>query len=397
MTTLRKKFLALALLMLCAVSADAQTASAKAAHTPSLDAMAAMTIDSVYRYFRTDDKSLLQEMIPAQPKQNPYSYLWGYSAMFSAVSAMYEATGDKHWLKRVDKQMIRGLDRYYDKKRSPAGYASYVNDAPESDRFYDDNIWLGIDFADLYAATHDKKYLKRAEEIWRFVMSGCDDVMGGGVYWCEQKKTSKNTCSNAPAAVFALKMYNATSGDEYLMRGIQLYKWTRETLMDPADHIYFDNIGLSGKIGKAKFSYNTGQMLQAAAMLYKITADRRYLTDAERMAEASYRRFFEDVGRADGVRLMRGGELWFDAVMARGYLELLGINGDRTYVNAIIATLRMAWDQRYSRNAHGLFGKFYDQRGKDRPHTLLNQAAMIEMMARLSVCDKASHDGDVAE
>ena len=83
--------------------------------------------------------------------------------------------------------------------------------------------------------------------------------------------------------------------------------------------------------------------------------------------------------------------------MARGYLELLGINGDRTYVNAIIATLRMAWDQRYSRNAHGLFGKFYDQRGKDRPHTLLNQAAMIEMMARLSVCDKASYDGDVAE
>ena len=131
--------------------------------------------------------------------------------------------------------------------------------------------------------------------------------------------------------------------------------------------------------------------------LYKIAADRRYLTDAERMADASYRRFFEDVGRADGVRLMRGGELWFDAVMARGYLELLSINGDRTYVNAIIATLRMAWDQRYSRNAHGLFGKFYDQRGKDRPHTLLNQAAMIEMMARLSVCDKASHDGDVAE
>ena len=112
MTTLHKKLLALALLMLCAVSADAQTASAKAAHTPSLDAMAAMTIDSVYRYFRTDDKSLLQEMIPAQPKQNPYSYLWGYSAMFSAVSAMYEATGDKHWPRRVDKQMIRGRDRY---------------------------------------------------------------------------------------------------------------------------------------------------------------------------------------------------------------------------------------------------------------------------------------------
>lgn len=350
---------------------------------PGMLARSIETLDSVRVHFRTRDKSLLQEAVPAQPKQNEYSYLWGYSAMFSAVSAIYEATADKRWLRFVDKVMVRGLDRYYDKRRRPAAYASYVSSAPESDRFYDDNIWLGIDFADLYAATHDKKYLKRAEEIWRFVMSGYDEQLGGGVYWCEQKKGSKNTCSNAPAAVFALKMYRATSDAQYLTTGTAIYKWTRETLMDPSDHLFFDNVSLGGKVEKTKFSYNTGQMIQAAALLYDITAERRYLADAESMAEASYHRFFEDIGRADGVRLMRGGELWFDSVMLRGFLELLRVNGDSTYVNAVRATLDMAWDRRYSRDGRGLFGPHYDMRGKHRPKTLLNQAAMIEMMARL--------------
>ena len=57
--------------------------------------------------------------------------------------------GGSYWLDVMDGMMLKGLDKYYDTKRQPAGYASYVNTAPQSDRFYDDNIWLGIDMADL--------------------------------------------------------------------------------------------------------------------------------------------------------------------------------------------------------------------------------------------------------
>ena len=102
------------------------------------------------------------------------------------------------------------------------------------------------------------------------------------------------------------------------------------------------------------------------------------------MAEAAYNRFFEDKGRADGLRILRGGEMWFDSVMLRGYIELYGIDKDNKYIKAFLASMDTAWGDNGSRDKDGLFGKFYDARGKKGDRTLLNQAAMIEMMARLS-------------
>lgn len=374
----------LTVVMLAAFGCGRAEAASKDGDNAYLMKRASQTFNAVKKHMATDDKVLLQELVPVKSGQNPYSFLWGYSATVSAVSAMYEASGDKQWLKVMDGMMLKGLDKYYDNKRLPAAYASYVNTAPQSDRFYDDNIWLGIDMADLYAATGKNDYLKRAEEIWTFVMSGYDDKLGGGIYWCEQKKESKNTCSNAPASVFALKMYNATKDKKYLDRGLDIYKWTKDSLEDKNDHLYFDHLTLRGKLGRAKFSYNTGQMLQAAAMLYKITGEKKYLDDAKLMAEAAYNRFFEDKGRADGLRILRGGEMWFDSVMLRGYIELYGIDKDNKYIKAFLASMDTAWGDNGSRDKDGLFGKFYDARGKKGDRTLLNQAAMIEMMARLS-------------
>lgn len=374
----------LTVVVLAALGGVCASASAKDGGNAYLMKRASQTFDAVRKHMATDDKVLLQEAVPVKEGQNPYSFLWGYSAMVSSVSAMYEASGDKHWLDVMDGMMLKGLDKYYDTKRQPAGYASYVNTAPQSDRFYDDNIWLGIDMADLYAATGKKSYLQRAEEIWTFVMSGYDDKLGGGIYWCEQKKESKNTCSNAPASVFALKMYNATKEKKYLERGKDIYKWTKDSLEDKTDHLYFDHLTLKGRLGRDKYSYNTGQMLQAAAMLYKITGDRKYLDDARLMAAAAYDSFFEDKGRADGLRILRGGEMWFDSVMLRGYIELYGVDNDGKYLKAFLASMDTAWGKGGSRDADGLFGRHYDARGKKGVRTLLNQAAMIEMMARLS-------------
>ena len=169
---------ALCLVGALVVPTEELSARTKSQASEPLFTHAVQTLEAVRQHFKTDDKSLLQEAIPVQPNQNAYSYLWGYSAMFSSSCALYEASGDKKWLKFVDKTMMRGLDRYYDDRRKPAAYASYVNDAPESDRFYDDNIWVGIDMADLYLATKNSKYLERAEEVWRFIESGTDGGTG---------------------------------------------------------------------------------------------------------------------------------------------------------------------------------------------------------------------------
>ena len=353
----------------------------------SLLVRAEVTLTAVRQHFATAGGQLLQEAVPAQEGQNACSYLWGYSAMLSASCALYEAHGEKRWLRMIDRTMLPGLDHYRDTLRSPVGYASYVVDAPPSDRFYDDNIWLGIDMADLYARTHKSAYLKRAEEIWRFVMSGRDDALGGGIYWCEQKRESKNACSNAPASVFALKMYCATNDLRYLDAGKALYGWTRTHLLDEADGLISDNIRLDGRIDRTKYSYNTGQMVQAAAMLYSISGEEHYLGEAQAMARAAYNAFFADKQCADGLRRLRGGDPWFDAVMLRGYLALFALDHNPLYLRAMRASVDEAWSTDASRDEGGLFGRYYDAREKDRPKTLLVQAAMIEMMARLAAVE----------
>ena len=229
---------------------------------------AKQTLDSLYLNYSVSGTCLLRENYPSnigeytatylaseEQKNMPnlYSYLWPYSGTFSAVNALFATTGDKEYKSVLDNKVLVGLEEYFDNRRTPEAYASYINSAPQSDRFYDDNVWLGIDFTDTYMLTKEPKSLQKAQLIWNFIESGTDDNLGGGIYWCEQRKKSKNTCSNAPGSVFALKLFEATKDSTYFVKGQRLYEWTQTNLQDSTDYLYFDNINLNGKVDKAKF------------------------------------------------------------------------------------------------------------------------------------------------
>ena len=354
------------------------------------------TMQSVYTCYSVAENFLLRENYPfddgykagylASEEQasrpNPYSYLWPFSGTLSAVAAIMET--EPSYQDILTGRVLPGLEEYYDAKREPHAYSSYIKSAPASDRFYDDNVWLGIDFTDLYVLTEKPEYLEKAEMIWKFIESSIDDKLGGGIYWCEQKKGSKNTCSNAPGSVFALKLYKATGNPHYLEQGKALYEWTRNTLMDSTDFLYFDNINLSGKIQTWKFAYNSGQMVQAGALLYGITGDKKYLSDAARTAESCYDYFFEDYTAEDGTsfRILKAGNTWFNAVMVRGLIELYKADGNRTYIDAVRKSLDTAWEK--SRTEEGLFNDDCSGRKTNETKWLLVQGAMAEMYARMA-------------
>lgn len=279
-------------------------------------AKAQTTLDSVYRHYSVQNTTLLRETFPFnsdyaatyldnqdQAKPNPYAFLWPYSGSLSAVSSIMMHKKTKDAESYLTAKVLPGLTHYFDTARSPFAYASYINDAPPSDRFYDDNVWLGIDFTELYLHTSKAEYLEKAKLIWKFIESGTDEKLGGGIYWCEQSKKSKNTCSNAPGAVYALKLFEATKDSSYFNQGKALYEWTKNTLQDKNDYLYFDNIGLNGRVQKRKYAYNSGQMIQAAALLYKITRKKEYLVDAQNIAQSAHNYFFEDFSAADGNKM----------------------------------------------------------------------------------------------
>lgn len=315
---------------------------------------------------------------------NQFSYLWSYSGTFSAVNALLEATHDKKYQQLLEKQVLPGLEEYFDTERTPVAYSSYIRTTPTSDRFYDDNIWVGIDFIDIYQITKEKKYLDKAQLIWNFIESGTDSLLGDGIYWCEQKKESKNTCSNAPGSVFALKLFKATNDSLYFKRGKELYKWTQKNLQDSTDYLYFDNIRLDGKIGKAKFAYNSGQMMQSAALLYQLTKNPDYLKDAQSIAKECYNYFFTDftTDTGESLKMLKQGNIWFTAVMLRGFIELYQLDQNKTFIDAFNQCLSYAWDN--ARDENGLFSTDLTGNNNNEKKWLLTQAAMVEMYSRLA-------------
>ena len=359
-------------------------------------AKAQTTLDSVYRHYSVQNTTLLRETFPFnsdyaatyldnqnQAKPNPYAFLWPYSGSLSAVSTMMMHKTTKGVESYLTAKVLPGLTNYFDTVRSPFAYASYINDAPPSDRFYDDNVWLGIDFTELYLHTSKAEYLEKAKLIWKFIESGTDEKLGGGIYWCEQSKKSKNTCSNAPGAVYALKLFEATKDSSYFKQGKALYEWTKNTLQDKNDYLYFDNIGLNGRIQKRKYAYNSGQMLQAAALLYKLTDKKEYLVDAQNIAQSAHNYFFEDFSAADGskMKILKKGDIWFTAIMFRGFVELYHLDKNKTYLQDFDKNLNFAWKN--MREQNGLFNSDWSGQTKDKSKWLLTQFAMAEMYARM--------------
>ena len=358
---------------------------------------AADTFKAIEKLYGVEDVPLFRETYPFDnhlkvsylsnqeqaEQQKLYSYLWPFSGSLSAVTALLEVKPKSDFRKVLTKTVRPGLEMYLDTQRTPTAYASYINTAPVSDRFYDDNIWIGLDFTDLYLLTGKKEYLSQAKMVWRFIESGTDDKLGYGIYWCEQKKNGKNTCSNAPGSVYASKLFLATGDSSYLQAGIRLYEWTKENLQDPADGLYFDNKSLNGEIGRAKFAYNSGQMMQAAALLYQITKQKSYLEDAQNIAEACHKHFFTQFTSPDGqtFQLLKKGNIWFTAVMLRGFIELYQIDHNKTYLTDFQRSLDYAWH--HARDERGLFQTDWSGTDKNEKKWLLTQAAFIEMYGRL--------------
>lgn len=317
----------------------------------------------------TDAKTgLYFETTDTVKHENIHSWLWPLCALIQGTNEMEVLEPKVKYMLPVEK----AIDRYYSDKAPTPAYQDYVLKERASSRFYDDNEWVAIAYLDAYNRVHKPKYLDVAKMLYKFIESGTDTVAGGGVYWKEGDKTTKNTCSNGPAVLVALQLYRVTKQPQYLNTAMALYQWTNKNLQAP-DGTYYDNIRIPAlTIAKARYTYNTGCMLQANALLYKITKDKKYLTEAERIA-ANAKIFFFKNGRLPN-------EYWFNAVMLRGYIELYNIDKNKNWINFFEEDANNIWNTQ--RDTDNLLG--------NKPiKSLIDQGAMIEIYARLKQVDKS--------
>lgn len=353
-------------------------------------------LQNILTRYEVKEHGLLMETYPRNSKQEitytantgstvhqqEVSFLWPYSAMVSGCVSLYKTSGNKKYKKLMDKQIKPGLDLYWDTTREPHCYQSYPAFAGQNDRYYDDNDWVAIDFCDYYEQTRNKEYLNKAIALHKYIYSGWSNDLGGGIYWCEQKKESKNTCSNAPATVLCMKLYKLTKDKKYLEQAKETYQWTRDNLCDPSDHVYWDNKNLEGKIGYAKFTYNSGQMIQAGVLLYEATGDERYLQEAQQTAEGSYRFFLKPQPTVKGEMKFYPSSPWFNVILFRGLKALYLVDRNDTYVKAMIDNVDYAW--RYTRDENGLLNRDWSGNKKDQFKSLLENSCMIELYSEIS-------------
>jgi predicted alpha-1,6-mannanase (GH76 family) len=263
---------------------------------------------------------------------------------------------------------------------------------------YDDQEWLIREFFEAYRLTSDPVFLQQAEYLAEYVLDGWDctrDNSGneyGGITWGPAYAT-KHACSNGPIIsplVWLAEYYKgkpdeityryidpadkrtrktatAKKSDYYLDFAEKIYAWQKGCLLT-SDGVYNDLIGgdnnlanqvetidgqpyrvhapAQGSVGPP-ITYNSGSMLSAAADLYRATNDNRYLDDAKKLSDASFRYFAKLGTTVSGYYTydISGFRNWFNGVLMRAYVDIYpAYKNVDVYIESFQKNLDYAYD-----------------------------------------------------
>ena len=334
--------------------------------TPPIE-LATSTLLMVHAKFAQPSGDYAELSDGKRPGEQP-AFNWSVGVTLSALNAA--AAHDPKFQAPLEAYLAR-VDRYWNPNGPVPGFDVLPGPPHPNDRYYDDNAWMVMALAESAAITRNDRWIRRAEESLRYVMSGESETLGGGVYWKEREKTSKNTCSNGPSAAAALAIYQSTKNKAYLDFAIRTYEWTVRNLRDPEDNLYWDNLTVTDRrLERMKWSYNTALMIKAGWELSKQPGQAAKREEALASAHSAVKHWIDpQTGhmRCEG----RFAHLLFEVLVdieRDGKVELF----DEMAVLRGVAALR---------DANGLFGKRWDRPAEPGTHRyeILDQMAFVRI------------------
>ena len=320
-------------------------------------------------------------------------------------------------------QAVRTVQKY--RKEIAGVFAGYVvpwkplrsQTNQENGIAYDDNMWLGRDFAALFEETGEAQYRTYAMEIGEFLLSEAwvtlpaqlfadkgwplpdGDVIG--FYW-DNRHDAVHTCSTGPAAQFFAALYRITGEAKYLEAAQKTYRML--PYLENSDGTFHDlvrfvrdedrNITAFDSHDRAVYTYNSGSPITAAVELYKATGEESYLDDARHWAERADASFAKP-GSVPGVWDYPDQNIWFHLILMNGYTALL------PYESAAadyIARFRSGLDYAYaSHRTQGKLGAYENLLPRDLTggfpddpgyqHLALDASAAAEIYALLALAE----------
>ena len=343
--------------------------------------------DMIQALYKSGD--LYKENFPAQSGDRTYSYLWPYVGMLTAGNVLFELGYDQSILNKE----FEGLKQYYDARSTLPTYQAYPVSGGSTDHYYDDSAIVAIELIKAYELTNDSFYLERVKQVVDFIMSGEDSRMGGGLYWFEGQSTNctggancmKAANTSAYAAHVTSKMYQLTKDARYLNFAKRVYEWNYNTLRDPSDNLYWNDINIATEnLNTTKWTYNAALMIMAGVDLYEITDEQEYLNEAISTARSAHSKFTKVI---DGQLFYPQNDSWFNVELLSAFIELTQYDSkSKEYVTVFIKNMDNAWDK--ARNNEGQFFEDWSGNNQGRYYWLLHQAALIEAYGRVALYEK---------
>lgn len=244
-------------------------------------------------------------------QSDPGFQYWPNAHAMDVVIDAYQRTGDARYKAY--------FDAWYNGVRVKNGNTYY-------NHFYDDMQWSALTILRLYQETDEVKYLNTAKELWVDIAKGWnDEYAGGGIAWTKGQPYSKNACSNGPASLLALRLYAETNDESYRDWALRIYEWQKNTLYEHATGAVYDNInGQTQVINRVALTYNQGLFMATAVDLFRITGERVYLNDAQKIANYTITKCIDasnNILRNEGM----GDNALFKGIFMRYFEDLLQV------------------------------------------------------------------------
>lgn len=257
--------------------------------------------------------------------------LWPYTSYVEACGEEYAANKNDAAAKNRYRNALDKLEMY---RSDVGGMQAYQSAISGGDRYYDDNVWVALEFYNAYKLLGGSAWLESAKNVAEFVYSGRDTNMGGGIYWKENDKTEKAACSTAPTAYLYALLYETAKQSKYLDRATELYSWVKTKLINSSGLV---KNGISNPVRDQDnwiFAYNTGNMIAAGAVLYRVTGQAVYANEALAFAKASYGYFGKSVEESKGscylFNTQPAEDPWILTSLLKGYMELYQVKPSAT-------------------------------------------------------------------
>jgi predicted alpha-1,6-mannanase (GH76 family) len=271
----------------------------------------------------------------------PRTGLWSSTGWWNSANALtalvdyMSLSGDSSYQRVLPRTLRR------------AGRCGFINE------YFDDCGWWGLAWTGAFDLTGTPRYLTAAEAIFAHMVTGWDEVFGGGVWWT-QRRDYKNAITSSLFGVLALRLHATTGRAEYLDWAVRTWSWLDASgMIGPAGLI---NDGLTGdgrNNGGTTWTYNQGVLLGLLAGLHAATGSAVYLEAAERIARAA----LTELTDGGGVLTEPGGgdpdadRIQFKGIFVR-HLRTLPARPE--YRDFVLANATSAWER--ARDSAGRIG-----------------------------------------